>query len=270
MISLYNKGKFRLISAFVSALNRKRTYHYYLSSPDTKLDLLLRSSVRLVKELSTSVQTLQYDQTKSDITKSRNRKLFFDTHAMVQLLEDSGFTTQQAEVIVRTMVNITNSNMDVMYSDMATKIQQEIMLQKVMSHIAALKKDMIILERSEFSALLADNDKIKVELLELKTQLVDVMNKRRSDIILDLNIEKSRVKEMTADFERKLTGTKNELLEMHSEQDRHVTQTNMKIDTEVAGLKTLLEAHKLDSIKYLAGSIFTCLTVVLGFYRIWM
>lgn len=32
-----------------------------------------------------------------------------------------------------------------------------------------------------------------------------------------------------------------------------MTQTNMKIDTEVAGLKTLLESHKLDTIKYLAG-----------------
>lgn len=32
------------------------------------------------------------------------------------------------------------------------------MLQKVMSHIAAVKKDMIILEKSEFSTLLAENE----------------------------------------------------------------------------------------------------------------
>lgn len=38
-----------------------------------------------------------------------------------------------------------------------------------------------------------------------------------------------------------------------AEQDRYLTQTNMKIDTEVAGLKTMLESHKLDTIKYLAG-----------------
>lgn len=38
-----------------------------------------------------------------------------------------------------------------------------------------------------------------------------------------------------------------------AEQDRHLTQTNMKIDTEVASLKTMLESHKLDTIKYLAG-----------------
>lgn len=36
----------------------------------------------------------------------------------------AGFLAQQAEVIVNVMVNITNSNMDVMYGDMATKIQQ--------------------------------------------------------------------------------------------------------------------------------------------------
>lgn len=29
----------------------------------------------------------------------------------------------------------------------------------------------------------------------------------------------------------------------------------MKIDTEVAGLKTMLESHKLDTIKYLAGRL---------------
>lgn len=35
---------------------------------------------------------------------------------------------------------------------------QEIMLQRVMSQITALKKDMIILEKSEFSSLLSDNE----------------------------------------------------------------------------------------------------------------
>lgn len=46
-----------------------------------------------------------------------------------------------------------------------------------------------------------------------------------------------------------------------AEQNRHVTQSNVKIDTEVAGLKTMLESHKLDSIKYLAGNrseLFAC------------
>jgi hypothetical protein len=41
----------------------------------------------------------------------------------------------------------------------------------------------------------------------------------------------------------------------HAQQDRALTQTDRKIETEVAGLKTMLEVHKLDTIKYLAGKM---------------
>ncbi|KAL3040869.1 hypothetical protein OYC64_011782 [Pagothenia borchgrevinki] len=201
---------------------------------------------------------------------SEGGKLLFDTHAVVRLFEENGFTTQQAEVIVKILVKMTTSNMDVIYSDMVTKVQQEIMLQRLMSQIASVKKDMLILEKSEFSTLLAENEKLKNELLHIKIQLADVMNKLRSDTIMDMNLEKSRSKELKIENEKLLLETRTEIMEMTAEQDRHLTQTNMKIDTEVAGLKTMLESHKLDTIKYLAGSVFTCLTVVLGFYRIWM
>lgn len=36
----------------------------------------------------------------------------------------TGFTTQQAEVLVKILVRMTNSNMDVIYNDMVTKVQQ--------------------------------------------------------------------------------------------------------------------------------------------------
>lgn len=224
---------------------------------------------RTARELRTSVTAPQYDL-KPEVPNSEGRRLFFDTHAVVRLLEENGFTTQQAEVLVKVLVTMTTSNMDVIYTDMVTKVQQEIVLQRVMSQIAAVKKDMIILEKSEFSTLLAENEKLKIQLIQLKVQLADVMNQVRSDTILDMNLEKSRVKELKAEHEKKLLEARTEIMEMTAEQDRHLTQTNMKIDTEVAGLKTMLESHKLDTIKYLAGSVFTCLTVVLGFYRIWM
>uniref|UniRef100_A0A3B3TZS6 Mitochondrial calcium uniporter regulator 1 n=1 Tax=Poecilia latipinna TaxID=48699 RepID=A0A3B3TZS6_9TELE len=207
----------------------------------------------------------QYDL-KPDIPKTEGRKLFFDTHAVVRLLEENGFSTQQAEVLVKVLIGTTNSNMDLVYTDMVTKVQQEIMLQQVMSKIAAVKKDMIILEKSEFSTLLTENE-VKSD-YQAFFFLFDVMNKVRSDNILDLNLEKSRAKDFKKNIIYCICSNCNFLQTV--EQDRHLTQTNMKIDTEVAGLKTMLESHKLDTIKYLAGSVFTCLTVVLGFYRIWM
>ncbi|XP_067393719.1 mitochondrial calcium uniporter regulator 1 [Emydura macquarii macquarii] len=214
--------------------------------------------------------SLQTHSVKGKFSLSGSRKLFFDTHALVCLLEENGFTTQQSEIIVSALVKIMNTNMDVIYKDMVTKVQQEIILQQIMSHIGGVKKDMIILEKSEFSALRAENEKIKLELRQLKKQVMDEITKACTDNKLDFNLEKSRVKELYSLNERKLLEIRTEIVEMHAQQDRAITQTDRKIDTEVAGLKTMLESHKLDNIKYLAGSVFTCLTVALGFYRLWM
>ncbi|KAM5322500.1 mitochondrial calcium uniporter regulator 1 isoform 2-T2 [Glossophaga mutica] len=222
------------------------------------------------RELSLSAGRPQLEHRHRDFTSSGSKKLYFDTHALVCLLEENGFTTQQAEIIVSSLVKITEANMDIIYKDMVTKMQQEITLQQIMSQIASVKKDMIILEKSEFSALRAENEKVKLELLRLKQQVMDEVVKVRTDSKLDFNLEKSRVKELYSLNERKLLEMRTEMVALHAQQDRAVTQTDRKIDTEVAGLKTMLESHKLDNIKYLAGSVFTCLTVALGFYRLWI
>lgn len=222
------------------------------------------------RELSLSAGCLQLERKQPGFTSSGSRKLYFDTHALVCLLEENGFTTQQAEIIVSALVKITEANMDIVYKDMVTKMQQEITLQQIMSQIANVKKDMIILEKSEFSTLRAENEKVKLELHQLKQQIMDEVVKVRTDTKLDFNLEKSRVKELYSLNERKLLEMRTEMVALHAQQDRAVTQTDRKIDTEVAGLKTMLESHKLDNIKYLAGSVFTCLTVALGFYRLWI
>ncbi|XP_026555339.1 mitochondrial calcium uniporter regulator 1 isoform X2 [Pseudonaja textilis] len=167
-------------------------------------------------------------------------------------------------------MNIMKNNMDMIHKDMVTKMQQEIAVQQIMSHIGGVKKDMIILEKSEFSALRSENEKIKLELQQLKKQVTDETSKVRTDSKLDFNLEKSRVKELYSLNDRKVLKMRTEIVELHAQQDRALTQTYRKIDTEVAGLKTMLESHKLDNIKYLAGSVFTCLTVALGFYRLWI
>ncbi|XP_069769505.1 mitochondrial calcium uniporter regulator 1-like isoform X2 [Narcine bancroftii] len=220
------------------------------------------------RELSMSVASLQYNSIK--VSSLESQKFYFDTHAIVQHLEECGFSTKQSEVVVAALLRIMNSNMEIAYKDMATKIQQEIMLQKIMSQITAVKKDMIILEKSEFSVLRAANEKLKIELQQLKKQLTDEVVKVSSNNKLDMNLEKSRVQEMLTEHEKRVLETRADIVELHSQQDQAVTQANRKIDTEVAGLKTLLESHKLDTIKYLAGSVFTCLTIVLGFYRLWV
>ncbi|XP_034366598.1 mitochondrial calcium uniporter regulator 1 [Arvicanthis niloticus] len=222
------------------------------------------------RELSLSAKCHQLEHRKGNLPPSVSRQLYFDTHALVCLLEANGFTIQQAEIIVSALVKITETNMDIVYKDMVSKMQQEIALQQILSKIANVKKDMVILEKSEFSALRAENEKIKLELHQLKQQVMDEVTKVRTDTKLNFNLEKSRVKELYSLNEKKMLELKTEIVSLHAQQDRALTQTDRKIETEVAGLKTMLEAHKLDTIKYLAGSVFTCLTVALGFYRLWI
>ncbi|NXA46987.1 MCUR1 regulator, partial [Nothocercus julius] len=182
------------------------------------------------------------------------RKLFFDTHALVCLLEENGFTTQQSEIIVSALVKIMNTNLDMIYKDMVTKVQQ---VSSGREHLVVVFLDDVFLYIPYQSVHFFFSQKIKLELLQIKKQVMDEITKVRADNKLNLNLEKSRVKELVS-------------LGGHAQQDRALTQTDRKIDTEVAGLKTMLESHKLDNIKYLAGSVFTCLTVALGFYRLWM
>uniref|UniRef100_A0A8C5PVI3 Mitochondrial calcium uniporter regulator 1 n=1 Tax=Leptobrachium leishanense TaxID=445787 RepID=A0A8C5PVI3_9ANUR len=204
------------------------------------------------RDFATSVPATPWDFEKRSIFSVDRKTFYFDTHAVVQVLEAKGFTVQQSEIIASSLVKIINTNMDLFYHDLITKMQQEISLQQVLSHIASVKKDMIILEKSEFSALRTQNEKVNIELQQLKKQLIDEIVKVQANNKLDFNLDKSEVKEK------------------HNQEDRALTQTKRKLDTEVAGLKTMLESHKLDTIKYLAGSVFTCLTVAVGFYRLWM
>ncbi|NXA39056.1 MCUR1 regulator, partial [Eudromia elegans] len=197
------------------------------------------------------------------------RKLFFDTHALVCLLEENGFTTQQSEIIVSALVKIMNTNLDMIYKDMVTKVQQKwIYVDNPLSNAGRLgssvfRLNIFVYTMSKCTFL---SQKIKLELLQIKKQVMDEITKVRADNKLNLNLEKSRVKELVSFGGIFLETSKH----CHAQQDRALTQTDRKIDTEVAGLKTMLESHKLDNIKYLAGSVFTCLTVALGFYRLWM
>lgn len=217
----------------------------------------------------TSAVVATYEMRRVEITPLEQRKVTFDTHALVQDLESNGFDTVQAETIISVLANLTNSSMDTVYRDMVTKAQQEITIQQIMAHLDSIRKDMVILEKSEFSTLRAENEKMKIELDQVKLQLMNESNKIRADTKLDINLERSRLTDMFTDHEKKLIETSTEFHKKNVGTDAVITEINKKIDIDIASLKTLMESHKLDTIRYLAGSVFACLAIALGFYRLW-
>ncbi|KAJ7399174.1 Coiled-coil domain-containing protein 90B, mitochondrial [Pitangus sulphuratus] len=194
-----------------------------------------------------------YDVRRVDITPLEQRKVTFDTHALVQDLETHGFGKEQAETIVSALITLSNVSLDTVYKDMVTQAQQEITLQQIMAHLDSIRKDMVILEKSEFANLRAENEKMKIELDQVKQQLMNETGKIRADSKLDINLERSRVTDMFTDQERKLMEATTEFHKKDSSTNSVISEISNKIDTEIASLKTLMESNKLDTIRYLAA-----------------
>ncbi|XP_005379853.1 PREDICTED: coiled-coil domain-containing protein 90B, mitochondrial [Chinchilla lanigera] len=228
-----------------------------------------RFSPALRRDFLTTTSKEGYDRRPVDITPLEQRKLTFDTHALVRDLETHGFDKPQAETIVSALTTLSNVSLDTIYKEMVTQAQQEITVQQLMAHLDSIRKDMVILEKSEFANLRAENEKMKIELDQVKQQLIHETSRIRADNKLDINLERSRVTDLFTDQEKQLMEATTEFTRKDTQTKSVISETSNKIDTEIASLKTLMESNKLETIRYLAASVFTCLAIALGFYRFW-
>ncbi|XP_070128245.1 coiled-coil domain-containing protein 90B, mitochondrial isoform X3 [Equus przewalskii] len=194
-----------------------------------------RFSPALRRDFLTTTTKEGYDMRRVDITPLEQRKLTFDTHALVQDLETHGFNKAQAETIVSLLTTLSNVSLDTIYKEMVTQAQQ----------------------------------KMKIELEQVKQQLINETSRIRADNKLDINLERSRVTDMFTDQEKKLMEATTEFTKKDTKTNSIISETSNKIDSEIASLKTLMESNKLETIRYLAASVFTCLAIALGFYRLW-
>ncbi|XP_036054546.1 coiled-coil domain-containing protein 90B, mitochondrial isoform X2 [Onychomys torridus] len=201
----------------------------WISTPHGRLSSALR------RGFLTTTTKASYDRRPVDITPLEQRKLTFDTHELVQDLETHGFDKTQAETIVSVLSTLSNVSLDTIYKEMVTKAQQ----------------------------------KMKIELDQVKQQLTHETSRIRADNKLDINLERSRVTDMFTDQEKQLMEVTNEFTKKDTQTKSIISETSNKIDTEIASLKTLMESNKLETVRYLAASVFTCLAIALGFYRFW-
>uniref|UniRef100_A0A5F9DA49 Coiled-coil domain containing 90B n=1 Tax=Oryctolagus cuniculus TaxID=9986 RepID=A0A5F9DA49_RABIT len=197
-------------SAWVWRLLRsKSSVGDWLSAPHSRFSPLFR------RGFLTTTNKEGYDRRPVDITPLEQRKLTFDTHALVQDLETNGFDKAQAETIVSALTTLSNVSLDTIYKEMVTQAQQEITVQQLMAHLDSIRKDMVILEKSEFANLRAENEKMQIELDEVKQQLMHETSRIRADNKLDINLERSRVTDMFTDQEKQLMEATTEFTRKH-------------------------------------------------------
>ncbi|XP_030292889.1 coiled-coil domain-containing protein 90B, mitochondrial [Sparus aurata] len=221
------------------------------------------------RDLHVSAPSATFDLRKVELTPLEQRKLTFDSHSMVRELESSGFEKRQAELIVSALVTLTTANMDIVYKDMVTKAHQEIALQQIVAHLDSIRKDMVILEKSEFASLRSENTKMKRELEQLQNRLKEETLRVQAETKLDINLESSRISDMFTEQEKKLMEASTDFHHKKADLEHDNMEINKKMDLQVASLKTVLESLKLETIRYLAATVFSCLAIALGVYRLW-
>ncbi|XP_040908290.1 coiled-coil domain-containing protein 90B, mitochondrial isoform X1 [Toxotes jaculatrix] len=236
------------------------------------MNALLRWNLRRLgtwRDFHVTAPVMTFDLRKVELKPLEQRKLTFDSHAMVTELESSGFEKLQAELIVSALVTLTTANMDIVYKDMVTKSHQEITVQQIMAHLDSIRKDMVILEKSEFANLRSENTKMKQELEQLQNRLKEESRKVREETKLDINLESSRISDMFTEQEKRLMEATTEFHHKKADLENDNMEINKKIDLEVASLKTVLESLKLETVRYMAATLFSCLAIALGVYRLW-
>lgn len=140
----------------------------------------------------------------------RARDFHFDTHHFVQRLEREGLNRAQAEGIMSAMAEVVDESVRNMTSNMVTKADQEKVSHQrpslprvcVLIHaqhhytqqvdFATLKSELQLSERNDLAMLKVENERLVADIEKLKQRLGHEINRTKSDVRLDLNLEKVR------------------------------------------------------------------------------
>lgn len=217
-----------------------------------RLQTLLRAAAkphRCVAASSTSAHVP--DVRLLDRTSADRQLVVIDTHKMVAEFEAAGLTSTQSNAITTSLVNMASNLIEHQNRHLVTKPQHEITLQQMLNEMGGLRKDMVILERSEFSALKAENERLRMDMKMMQQAFNEQIDRVTNNMKLDLNLEKSRARE-----EYNKTGAE-------------VIKLQNRIDTHVANLRTSFEQYRNDMFKYAAGTLMSCVGILLSFYRLY-
>ncbi|KAF9947132.1 hypothetical protein BGZ65_009098, partial [Modicella reniformis] len=95
----------------------------------------------------------------------------FDTHRFVEKLESEGFTRQQSETIMNALDEVITESMNNLTKNMVTKADQDKTVYTYKVDFAALKSELQMLEKNDFSLTNTNNERLVSEIEKLRQRL---------------------------------------------------------------------------------------------------
>ncbi|KAJ7050503.1 mitochondrial protein [Mycena amicta] len=179
----------------------------------------------------------------------RRGEFHFDTHHFVQRLEREGLNRAQAEGIMAAMAEVIDESVRNMTSNMVTKAEQEKYQYTQQVDFAQTKSELKLIEKNETALIKAENDRLLTEIEKLKQRLKQEITRTQDGVRLDLNLEKGRLRQEA------------------SGQELKIKEVDTRIEQEIAGLRTAIQASKATTLQYLVGFVTGCSALLMAYLR---
>ncbi|KAJ2688450.1 Protein fmp32, mitochondrial [Coemansia spiralis] len=179
-------------------------------------------------------------------------KHLFDTNKLADELQSEGFTPQQSTALVNSVSTVLASSTTTLLSTMVTKAEQDRTLYMYKVDFAQLKSELQMLEKTDYSMLRAENERLQGEVNKLKQRLREEVTRTQAGVRLDMSLEKGRAREEQAQHEIK------------------IRETDARIENEISGLRTQMESIKFSILQYMVGTITGTGALILAYLRMIM
>lgn len=178
------------------------------------------------------------------------RQYHFDTRKFALQLERQGFSSTQAEAVLKAVASVIDDGVDNLQRSLVSKeeFSRQSYQQKV--DFAKLKSELQTLDKTDATRIATENERLITDIDKLRQKFKEELAKQQASVRLDLNLEKGRIREETSVQEIKLA------------------ETASRIDQELANFKTQIEATKLQVVQWLIGVCTGSFALVLAYIRL--
>ncbi|KAL9052528.1 MAG: hypothetical protein Q9162_005331 [Coniocarpon cinnabarinum] len=176
----------------------------------------------------------------------------FDTLKFTQRLREEGLSEPQAEALMKVLSAVLEESIQNLTRTMVPREDalKTAYTQKI--DFNALRTELLQSDTSESTLTKTTHDRLQNEVAKLGQRLRDEVERTKSGVKLDLNLEKGRMKD------------EREAMEMK------IRETETRIDQEVAALQERVAGVKFDTVRWLAGVVTGTMALLLGAWRLFM
>ncbi|PBK89765.1 PLP-dependent transferase [Armillaria gallica] len=154
-----------------------------------------------------------------------------------------------AEGIMSAIAEVIDESIRNMTSNMVTKADQEKQHYTQQVDFAQLKSELQLMEKNDLAIIKAENDRLLNDIEKLKQRLREEITRTQAGVRLDLNLEKGRLREDSAG------------------QVLKIREVDTRIEQEIAGLRTAIQASKATTLQYIVGVVTTCTALLMAYLR---